>query len=86
MNGPITYEMFSAVIAAIVTVGGAWFFIERRIKDVEVESRRAVDQVHREGSLQAKAALAEVSILRETVHTKYVSIDSLIRLEERILS
>lgn len=74
MNGPITYEMVSAVMAAFVCVGGAWFFIERRIKEVEKESAMA-----------AKINHAEISLLRETLLSKYVSTDALMRLEERIV-
>ena len=74
MDGPITYEMLSAVTAAIVVVGGAWFFIERRIREVE-----------KEGALSAKVNQAEIALLRETVLSKYVSTEALVRLEERIV-
>lgn len=75
MNGPITYEMLSAVMAAVVCVGSAWFFIERRIKEVE-----------KAGNLNAKVNSAEIMLLRETLLSKYVSTDALMRLEERIVS
>ena len=75
MNGPITYEMLTAVIAALITVGGAWFFIERRIKDVE-----------KEADLHNNATHAELVLLRETLLTKYVSNEQLIRLEERLVA
>ena len=75
MNGPVTYEMLSAVFAAVVVVGGAWFFIERRIRDVEKES-----------DLQTTALRAEHILLRETLLTKYVSNEQLIRLEERLVA
>lgn len=75
MDGPITYQMFSAVVAAVLCVGGAWFFIERRIKEVEKES-----------TIHINATRAELSLLRETLQTKYVSNEQLIRLEERLVS
>jgi hypothetical protein len=74
MTGPITYEMLSAAVASLVVVGGAWFFIERRIREVE-----------KEAWIQIKANQADISVLRETMLSKYVSTDALIRLEERIV-
>lgn len=75
MEGPVTFQWLNAMIAAIVTVGGAWFFIERRIKEVEKESE-----------LHFNALRAEVALLRETLYSKYVSIEAMVRLEERIVA
>lgn len=75
MNGAITYEMLSAVIASLVVVGGAWFFIDRRIREVA-----------KEADLQTTACRAELVLLRETLLTKYVSNEQLIRLEERLVA
>jgi hypothetical protein len=86
MDAPITYQMLSAVMASLVVVGGAWFFIERRIKEIDLDLRSRIDRLDLEGSLQTKSALAELSLLRETLYTKYVSHEQLIRLEERLIS
>lgn len=86
MGGAITYEMLSAVTASLMVVGGAWFFIERRIKEVEREARITIERVDREAEIATKAAQADVALLREVLFTKYVSNEALIRLEERILN
>lgn len=86
MDGPITYEMLSAVMASLVVVGGAWFFIERRIKEVEKEAQITIERVDREAEIASKTAQADVTLLREVLFTKYVSNEALIRLEERILN
>jgi hypothetical protein len=75
MNGAITYEMLSAVIAALAVVGGAWFFIEKRIKEVE-----------READFHLTATRAELALLRETMLSRYVSVEQLSKLEERLVS
>ena len=75
MDGPITYQMLSAVVASLMVVGGAWIFIDRRIKEVEKELE-----------LQITASRAELSLLRETLLTKYVSNEQLVRLEERLVA
>jgi hypothetical protein len=86
MSGSITYEMLSAVISALVVVGGAWFFIERRITGVETLARVTIDTLERELKLDVKATAADLSLLREKLHREFVSHDSLIRFEERILA
>ena len=82
---PITYEMLSAVIAALMVVGGAWFFIDKKIDDTAREAKKTIEMIEAECALQYRAAIAEIALVRETLYTKYVSNDSLIRLEERIL-
>jgi hypothetical protein len=86
MGSPITYEMLSAVISALVVVGGAWFFIERRIAAVEKDARATIDALEHELRIEIKALGADLSLLREKLHREFVSTDSLVRFEERILA
>ena len=85
MNGPITYEMLSAVIASIFVVGGAWLFIERRIVGVEKDARATIELLERETKIDIKACMAEGVLLREKMYREFVQNDQLIRLEERLV-
>ena len=85
MNGPITYEMFTSAIAAITVVGGAWFFIERRIAAVEKSAQATIDLLERETKIDIKACVADGVLLREKMYREFVQNDQLIRLEERLV-
>ena len=86
MNGAITYEVFSAAFVALSVVGGAWFFIERRIKDVERTAQATLDLVERDMRIEVKANSADVALLREKLYREFVQNEQLIRLEERLVN
>lgn len=83
---PITYEMFSAVIAAITVVGGAWVFIERRIIGVEKQMINGLETLEKETRIDVKAVMADASLLREKMYREFVQNEQLIRLEERLVN
>ncbi len=85
MDGAVTYGMLSAVFSAIVVVGGAWFFIEKRIVGVEQAARATVDSLERDLKIEAKAIAAELMLFKERIYRDFVSTDALIRFEERVL-
>ena len=86
MNGAITYEVFSAAFVAMSVVGGAWFFIERRIKEVEKTAQATLDLVERDLRIEVRANSAELGLLREKLYREFVQNEQLIRLEERLVN
>ena len=86
MNGSITYEVLSAAFVAMTVVGGAWFFIERRIKDVESKAQTTLDLVERDLKIDVRANTADVVLLREKMYREFVQNEQLIRLEERLVN
>ncbi len=81
MEGPITYDIFSAAFAALSVGAGVWFFIERRF-----EARvAAVQSDIKDLELKMEAHRADAVLFRELIISKYVSTDQLTKLEERIL-
>jgi hypothetical protein len=86
MNGSITYEVLSAAFVAMTVVGGAWFFIERRIKEVESKAQATLDLVERDLKIDVKANTADMVLLREKMYREFVQNEQLIRLEERLVN
>ncbi len=86
MSGSVTYEMLSAVFAAVVTVGGAWFFIERRIIGVERDIKTVLENIEREMRIDIKAVTADNVLLREKIYREFVRSEDLLRLEERLMN
>jgi regulator of sigma D len=86
VNGSITYEVLSAAFVAMTVVGGAWFFIERRIKEVEGKAQTTLDLVERDLKIDVRATTADVVLLREKMYREFVQNEQLIRLEERLVN